>query len=424
MTTTTPSGASASNFTYDGDGNRLSQTTGVNTTQLRWDVNASLPLLADERDGIGTLQRSYLHGNDTLAIDTAGVTSYLHHDALGSVVASTTTTGQGGYRYDYEPYGATRHEDELTQGAAKSPLRFTDQLLDDTGDYHLRARQYDPALGIFASRDPLAPESGGAQGSTYAYVDNRPAVFVDPDGLGKAWPGRPYPGSAGGVLQGLAYANCFGEGLARGTSCRASALGRILRSDPNSARRSAAGKRLPGVGRLAKGPIRWLGRGALPVGIGLDATDNFSEGRTPGYAAGRTVAQGLGGLAGGLAGGLICAAPALASGGLGGGICVGSVGGTRRWRELVCGSGLRHRDWSSLVARVRLASLRSLCPRGCVHRSTGSRCRLWQGADAALTPRLVGVESSRVACNGESGSSKQLCYGVSCRGSAIARLRE
>ncbi len=163
MTTTTPSGASASNFTYDGDGNRLSQTTGVNTTQLRWDVNASLPLLADERDGIGTLQRSYLHGNDTLAIDTAGVTSYLHHDALGSVVASTTTTGQGGYRYDYEPYGATRHEDELTQGAAKSPLRFTDQLLDDTGDYHLRARQYDPALGIFASRDPLAPESGGAR---------------------------------------------------------------------------------------------------------------------------------------------------------------------------------------------------------------------------------------------------------------------
>ena len=147
-------------------------------------------------------------------------------------------------------------------------------------------------------------KSGGASGSTYAYVDNRPAVFVDPDGLGKAWPGRPYPGSAGGVLQGLAYANCFGEGLARGTSCRASALGRILRSDPNSARRSAAGKRLPGVGRLAKGPIRWLGRGALPVGIGLDATDNFSEGRTPGDAAGRTVAQGLGGLAGGLAGGL------------------------------------------------------------------------------------------------------------------------
>ena len=73
MTTTTPSGAPATSFTYDGDGNRVSQTTGVDTTQLRWDVNASLPLLADERDGIGTLHRSYLHGNDTLAIDTAGV---------------------------------------------------------------------------------------------------------------------------------------------------------------------------------------------------------------------------------------------------------------------------------------------------------------------------------------------------------------
>lgn len=176
-------------YSYDGDGNRIAHTSNLTgqTTRWRWDTNNPLALLADERDQDGTVQRSYLHGLDTISTTTPTATTYLHHDAIGSVTATTASDGQPQYRYDYEPYGRQRHADELTSGAAKSPLRFTGQHLDATGQYHLRARQYDPQLGIFTSRDPLPPEAGGAQGTTYAYAETQPTVLTDPSGMGTAW---------------------------------------------------------------------------------------------------------------------------------------------------------------------------------------------------------------------------------------------
>ena len=176
-------------YSYDGDGNRIAQTSSLTgqTTRWRWDINNPLALLADERDQDGTVQRSYLHGVDTISTATPDGTTYLHHDAIGSVIATTASGGQPLYRYQYEPYGRPRHADALATGATGSPLRFTGQRLDATGQYHLRARQYDPDLGIFTSRDPLPPQAGGAQGSTYAYAETQPTVLTDPSGMGTAW---------------------------------------------------------------------------------------------------------------------------------------------------------------------------------------------------------------------------------------------
>lgn len=59
-------------------------------------------------------------------------------------------------------------------------MRFTSERFDaQTGLYHLRARQYDPALGRFTTTDPIE----SAMGSQYAYVSNRPTVLVDPSGF-------------------------------------------------------------------------------------------------------------------------------------------------------------------------------------------------------------------------------------------------
>lgn len=189
--TTTDDDASGlvAGYSYDGDGNRLAQTSSLTgqTTRWRWDINNPLPLLADERDQTGTITRSYLHGTGTISTTTPAATTYLHHDALGSVIATSASDGQPQYRYAYEPYGRQRQADALTTGATESPLRFTGQRLDATGQYHLRARQYDPDLGIFTSRDPLPPEAGGAQGSTYAYAETQPTVLTDPSGMGTAW---------------------------------------------------------------------------------------------------------------------------------------------------------------------------------------------------------------------------------------------
>jgi hypothetical protein len=44
-------------YTHDADGNRSTSTTGATTTSYRWDVSASLPLLAVEKTG--TTARSF-----------------------------------------------------------------------------------------------------------------------------------------------------------------------------------------------------------------------------------------------------------------------------------------------------------------------------------------------------------------------------
>jgi RHS repeat-associated protein len=63
-------------------------------------------------------------------------------------------------------------------------MQFTGEYLDATpGLYHLRARQYDPAVGRFTAADPVAPAVTDPYVAAYAYVNNRPTVLVDPAGL-------------------------------------------------------------------------------------------------------------------------------------------------------------------------------------------------------------------------------------------------
>lgn len=56
------------------------------------------------------------------------------------------------------------------------------QLSEGDGRYYLRARQYDPVVGRFLQRDPAPSQTGVPVSSTYAYVDHRPTIHVDPSG--------------------------------------------------------------------------------------------------------------------------------------------------------------------------------------------------------------------------------------------------
>jgi RHS repeat-associated protein len=71
-----------------------------------------------------------------------------------------------------------------SQTGASLPLGFTGELTDPTtGFLDLRARDLDPALGRFLSRDSVRPNAPGSQGyNPYAYVANNPATWADPSG--------------------------------------------------------------------------------------------------------------------------------------------------------------------------------------------------------------------------------------------------
>lgn len=180
----TSGGGSTTTYSYDGDGARMAAVTGTTTTRYLWDTSHGLPQLALERDGVGSLIRRYVYGARRISEYSGGSSSYYHYDNLGSVVNLTSPTGIPQWTYAYEPYGATRTEIQDDENALPSVMKFNGQLLDPTGLYYLRARQYEPEAGRFLSLDPLAASVGQPQIAHYTYADARPTALVDPSGAG------------------------------------------------------------------------------------------------------------------------------------------------------------------------------------------------------------------------------------------------
>ena len=185
-----------STYTYDGDGKRITSQTSGGGANLRfwWDINDSLPMLAQENDGGGSLVRRYVNGpQGALSMSAGGNLYYLHRDPIGSITDVTNSSGTAQWQTTYEPYGDIKAQSHPGAGPAV-PLGFAGQYLDsETGDYQMRARQYDPTIGSFQSLDPAGAPLEQSYTGSYGYVGGRPTTAVDPTGrdledlAGSAW---------------------------------------------------------------------------------------------------------------------------------------------------------------------------------------------------------------------------------------------
>ena len=111
------------------------------------------------------------------AIET---TTYYHHDGLGSAVAASDVEGNLLWREDYQPYG-TRVRNPSN---ADNNLWFTGKPEEPSlGLQYFGARWYDPVAGRFTGIDPVGFKAGNIHSfNRYAYANNNPYGFVDPDG--------------------------------------------------------------------------------------------------------------------------------------------------------------------------------------------------------------------------------------------------
>jgi RHS repeat-associated protein len=210
-------------YTYENDGNMLTETTSSGTTTYTYDyqnqltnVEANGVMVATytynalgQRIGIkdngtqtwtvyngnsadanpyadfsssGSLQTRYLDG---LAVDqifgqtsSSGSTEWYLTDQLGSVVAIASTSAVLD-QITYDPFGNI-----VTQTNATDAVRFGFAGMEydsATGLYYDHARYYDAAIGRFTSQDP----KGFAAGDTnlYRYVGNDPTAAADPTGM-------------------------------------------------------------------------------------------------------------------------------------------------------------------------------------------------------------------------------------------------
>lgn len=108
-----------------------------------------------------------------------GITYRFVTDEQGSVRrVVNTTTGTVEQQLSYDPYGVVLEDTE----PGFQPFGYAGGLTDpDTGLVRFGARDYDPALGRWTSKDPIG--FGGGDTNLYAYVAGDPVNSIDPTGL-------------------------------------------------------------------------------------------------------------------------------------------------------------------------------------------------------------------------------------------------
>jgi RHS repeat-associated protein len=160
-------------YFYDGDGKRIRKT---DAGSERVYIYGGLNVLY-EVNTTTQMEAVYLHGpTGQLAKKVNDITEYYHTDHLGSTRLVTSENGVTTEEIMYKPFGEQLNETE-------ERYTYNGKELDETGLYYYGARYYDPVIGRFISRDPLAGKRESPQTlNRYAYCRNNPLRYFDPAG--------------------------------------------------------------------------------------------------------------------------------------------------------------------------------------------------------------------------------------------------
>ncbi len=182
-------GGTTINLKYDPAGNRIYKETNNGATKRKYivDVIGDLPTVLLELDPNNSMEikKTYIYSNSQILAEHNGSYSapryFYLHDRLGSVRQVINSNAVVVKMFTFNPFGETIEDN----GSFYTPWRFTGQYLDnETGQYYLRARQYDTYIYRFTSRDliwgdyeqPLSLHK-------YLYCENDPINRIDPLGL-------------------------------------------------------------------------------------------------------------------------------------------------------------------------------------------------------------------------------------------------
>ncbi|RLK22479.1 RHS repeat-associated protein [Micromonospora sp. M71_S20] len=171
-------GTSGNNtFVYDADGNLLLQKEPGKTTLYLPGQQLTLNTSTNTIDG----DRYYSLPGGGSCIRSGSGTAYTFAiaDHQGTPSLYLDNTAQNPTWRQYTPYGAAR-------GAAVTGpdnRGFLNKPMSPTGLTIVGARAYDPAIGRFASVDPLQDTGQPQQWNGYSYANNTPVTSSDPTGM-------------------------------------------------------------------------------------------------------------------------------------------------------------------------------------------------------------------------------------------------
>ena len=164
-------GSDTVTYAYNGDGLRVKKD---NTRYYYEDTKLVL-----EKTSSGSTW--IVQGLTALAqIQSDGTIMYLMYDARGSVTAILGSGGAVLASYYYDPFGEVIDQD----GTAKSTIRYAGYQFDEeTENYYLIARYYDPRTARFLTQDTyLGDRYDPLSLNLYTYCHNEPIMYWDPSG--------------------------------------------------------------------------------------------------------------------------------------------------------------------------------------------------------------------------------------------------
>lgn len=130
-------------------------------------------------DGMGS--ENYIVSNASGSVSLASISAILtevnfqHSDLYGTPIAETNSEGQVLWQRSSIPYGEATNTIESVD--------YTGHYRDEGGLIYMGARYYDPSLFRFISVDPVGVQAEApASFNRYAYANNNPISYHDPDG--------------------------------------------------------------------------------------------------------------------------------------------------------------------------------------------------------------------------------------------------
>jgi RHS repeat-associated protein len=160
-------------YAYNGLGDRLEQKRNGALENYLLDLAAGLTQVLSSND------INYLYGVGRIGQVSDGGNQYHLGDALASVRHVTGNGSALRFAQSYEPFGSPN------QAAGQNPTAYgyTGEWTDNTGLVHLRARDYQPSLGRFQTKDTyIGTAFAPASQNRYIYAHNNPVRYSDPSG--------------------------------------------------------------------------------------------------------------------------------------------------------------------------------------------------------------------------------------------------
>lgn len=177
-------GGSLLEYLYTSDGKRVLSSRNGTQTRYLLDLSGEMEFVLAELTSSNVATRYYIYGDGLLySVDGAtGERLFYHFDPVGSTVAITDASGVVTDSFAYLPFG------EMTgrTGPHETPFTYVGKfgVMREGGDlYFMRARFYDAGAGGFIGEDPVRSDLSHAIAlNKYTYALDNPLSFSDPKG--------------------------------------------------------------------------------------------------------------------------------------------------------------------------------------------------------------------------------------------------